>query len=100
MNNPSYSAGYYQSIKEDSVASAREVVPLIMELLAPRNVVDVGCGSGAWAAAYKQAGAAGLGVDGPDVRDGQMVIPTRGVERRDLTQPFRLHRPLYPVKCL
>ena len=77
MNNPSYSAGYYQSIKEDSVASAREVVPLIMKLLAPRNVVDVGCGSGAWAAAYKQAGAAVLGIDGPDVRIEQLLIQPR-----------------------
>src|SRR2546422_2445905 len=100
MNNPSYSAGYYQSIKEDSVASAREVVPLIMKLLAPRHVVDVGCGSGAWAAAYKQAGAAGLGVDGQDVRVEQLLIPPPEIERRDLTEPFRLHRPVRLVKCL
>ena len=100
MNNPSYSAGYYQSIKEDSVASAREVVPLIMKLLAPRNVVDVGCGSGAWAAAYKQAGAAVLGIDGPDVRIEQLLIQPREFERRDLTEPFRLDRRFDLVNCL
>ena len=100
MNNPSYSAGYYQSIKEDSVASAREVVPLIMKLLGPRHVVDVGCGSGMWAAAYKQAGAAVLGIDGHDVRIEQLLIQPQEFERRDLTQPFRLDRRFDLVNCL
>jgi cyclopropane fatty-acyl-phospholipid synthase-like methyltransferase len=41
-----YSTRYYEGLKEDSSASAREVVPLVLGLFPAKSVVDVGCGSG------------------------------------------------------
>ena len=59
-----YSSRYYEGLKEDSAASARETVPLILGLFPARSVVDVGCGSGTWARAYLDAGCDVLGIDG------------------------------------
>src|SRR5207244_978985 len=100
MSNLSYTAGYYQSIREDSAASAREVVPLIMRLFSPRGVVDVGCGPGTWAAEYKRAGAAVLGIDGYDVKTDQLLIPLQEFDRRNLAEPVRLDRRFDLVNCL
>lgn len=100
MSQLTYSAGYYRSISEDSDASAREVVPLIMQWFAPRTVVDVGCGPGTWTAAYKRAGAAVLGIDGFHVKGDQLRIDPAEFERRDLAQPLRLDRRFDLVNCL
>ena len=100
MSKLSYTAGYYQSIREDSAASAREVVPLIMRLFSPRSVVDVGCGPGTWAAEYKRAGAAVLGMDGYDVKTEQLLIPPQEFDRRNLAEPVRLDRRFDLVNCL
>ncbi len=100
MTRLSYSAGYYQSIKEDSAQSAREIAPLILKLFAPKTVVDVGCGTGTWAKAYQDAGARILAIDGLHVRDDQLVIDTGEFERHDLTQPLRLDRRFDLVNCL
>ena len=100
MTGPGYTSHYYQSIREDSAASAREIVPLIMKWFAPRTVVDVGCGSGTWAAAYKQAGAAVLGIDGFDVKTEQLLIQPQEFERRNLIEPLRLERRFDLVNCL
>ena len=100
MSDLSYTAGYYQRLKEDSAASAREVVPFIMQLFTPRSVIDVGCGSGTWAAAYKQAGAQVLGVDGYDVKTEQLVIAPQEFERRNLLEPLRIDRRFDLANCL
>ncbi len=100
MSQLSYTAGYYQSIREDSAASAREVVPLLMRLFSPRSVVDVGCGPGTWTAEYKRAGAAVLGIDGYNVKSEQLLIPAPEFERRNLTEPLRLERRFDLVNCL
>ena len=100
MSDRSYTAGYYQSILEDSAASAREVVPLCMKLFGPRTVVDVGCGSGAWAAEYTRADATVLGIDGHDVKTQQLLIPAQAFERRNLAEPLSLDRRFDLVNCL
>lgn len=95
-----YSQRYYEGLKEDSAASAREAVPVILGLLPARTVVDVGCGSGTWAKEYLAAGRDVLGVDGDVVRDDQLLIPRERFQRADLAQPLRLARTFDLVNCL
>jgi SAM-dependent methyltransferase len=95
-----YSTSYYEGLKEDSAVSAREVVPLLLELIPAKSVVDVGCGSGTWAQAYSQAGCEVLGIDGDIVHVDQLLIPADRFLRRDLAQPLRLDRRFDLVNCL
>ena len=48
-----------------SLQSARVVVPLLMDLLHPSSVIDVGCGGGSWLRAFRENGILeSLGIDG------------------------------------
>jgi 2-polyprenyl-3-methyl-5-hydroxy-6-metoxy-1,4-benzoquinol methylase len=79
-----YSSRYYEGLKEDSAGSAREAVPQILSLFPSRSVVDVGCGSGTWTAAYHDAGCEVLGIDGTYVKEEQLVFPREHFQRHDL----------------
>lgn len=95
-----YSSRYYEGLKEDSAASARAVVPLVLRLFPARSVVDVGCGAGTWTRAYLDAGCDALGIDGAVVREDQLLFPAERFERRDLAQPLSLGRRFDLVNCL
>jgi len=95
-----YSTRYYEGLKEDSLSSARAVVPLVLDLFAPKTLVDVGCGSGTWTKVYQDAGCDILGVDGAVVKLDQLLIPAEKFSRRDLMQPLRLERRFDLVNCL
>jgi len=61
---PEYDTRFYQERKEGSARSARRIVPLVMSIIEPASVIDVGCGSGEWARAFKARGVQILGIDG------------------------------------
>jgi SAM-dependent methyltransferase len=63
-----YTDTFYESVTEGSRRSAEEVVPLIMELVNPVSVIDVGCGLGTWLFVFK-----GHGVNEILVVDGEYI---------------------------
>jgi len=68
-----YNEKFYDSQSETSRSSASIVVPLIMELLNPGSVVDIGCGIGTWLSVFKQLGVENiLGIDGDYVNRGRL----------------------------
>src|SRR5262245_26387259 len=70
-----YSARYYQHLNQLARRSARLVVPLVIDLIQPTSVVDVGCGAGAWLAAFRDRGVQDvLGIDGASLGDEQLEI--------------------------
>jgi SAM-dependent methyltransferase len=88
-----YTNAYYQSLREGARRSARVVVPLVLRLLQPRKVVDVGCGQGSWLAVFREHGIEDiLGIDGDYVDRGQLEIPPERFLSWDLTRPLRLER--------
>jgi len=55
---------FYQTISK-SPARGRGDRPELVELLAPRSVADIGCGTGAWLAAFKNMTCKNIWLDGP-----------------------------------
>lgn len=72
-----YDATFFDTIRDGCQSSAAVVVPIVVDLLGPRTVLDVGCGEGWWAKAFADVGGCEvLGIDGPGgggALDGQFV---------------------------
>lgn len=101
MNLYQYGDDFYSYQQIGSLASARTVVPLLLRHLPVRSVLDVGCGAGAWLAAYLEAGVADVsGVDGSYVRPQQLMIEPSQFRAVDVSGPFRLSRTFELVQCL
>ena len=84
-----------------SLESARVVVPLVVEAVSPRSVVDVGCGIGSWLVAFQEAGVEDvLGVDGPWVDPAQLLFPQERFVVADLREPLDLGRRFDLALCL
>jgi SAM-dependent methyltransferase len=93
-----YTSDFFREISEPSRRSAQEIVPLILEMIQPRSVIDIGCGTGAWLSVFKDLGVDDVwGVDGDYVDRSLLQIPPERFIARDLTQPFTLERDFDPV---
>jgi SAM-dependent methyltransferase len=70
----------------------REVVPIIMDLVKPKNVLDVGCGTGTWLKAFEEAGVINyIGIDGNYVDSSQLNIPDGKFVAKDLSKWWSLN---------
>jgi SAM-dependent methyltransferase len=88
-----YSTNFYTHQQEGSLRSARRVLPHLLELVAPRSIVDVGCGVGTWLRAAAELGVHDLaGLDGAYVDRSMLQIPHEQFMAVDFTQPFRIER--------
>ncbi|MFN3451563.1 MAG: class I SAM-dependent methyltransferase [Sphingorhabdus sp.] len=47
-----YRSGFFQRQNTTSARSASRIVPFVTDLIAPKSVLDAGCGSGAWSKAF------------------------------------------------
>jgi 2-polyprenyl-3-methyl-5-hydroxy-6-metoxy-1,4-benzoquinol methylase len=92
MHSP-YTSAYYQALRDGARRSAQATVPPVMPLLAPRSVIDMGCGEGMWLSVFREHGVADLcGVDGDYVDHNRLEIPADCFRVRDLALPLRLER--------
>lgn len=93
MTTNAYTGGYYSAIDGASRTSAELVVPLVIDLLHPQSVVDVGCGTAAWAAAFKKCGVRRvLGIDGNYIDPSSLAISANEFLAADLTRPLAIDR--------
>jgi SAM-dependent methyltransferase len=73
--------------------SARVVVPKLIELVSPRSVVDLGCGTGAWLQVFREHGVEDvLGIDGPYIDRSRLRIPAETFVAADIGAPPALER--------
>jgi SAM-dependent methyltransferase len=87
-----YTKEFYEKVMGNSLASAREIVPLILRLIQPGRVIDVGCGRGDWLSVFSESGVGHvLGVDGDWVDRNTLFIPPECFLARDLAEPLRLN---------
>jgi SAM-dependent methyltransferase len=86
--NDTYTTAFYSAYVGDSYQSAKEVLPVIEELLHPKRIVDVGCGVGTWLRVWQELGASCIvGVDGSYVKPTDLLIDAQDFVSMDLTQP-------------
>ena len=91
----------YRAWLAGSTESADIAVPLILEAVAPRSVVDVGCGLGAWLAVFKAHGVEDVfGYDGPWVDRSQLLIAPPEFKGADLREPLAVERAFDLAICL
>lgn len=88
-----YAKNFFSGHKEGSLSSAREIVPMVMELIRPKRVIDVGCGIGAWLSVFKELGVdETLGIDGDWVDKKMLLIPREDFQSADLEKPLEIER--------
>lgn len=75
MSQTKYDDTFYAD-RSESMNSARVIVPLILDLVDVKSVVDVGCGMGEFLNIFKQHGAKEiLGIDGEWINRMKLQIP-------------------------
>ncbi len=88
-----YSKSFFTFLAPGSRGSAQVVVPLVLQFVNARSVVDVGCGVGAWLSVFRANGVEDvLGLDGDYVPREQLEIPVEQFRPADLSQPLHLER--------
>jgi SAM-dependent methyltransferase len=88
-----YSTTFFRQLEQGSHASAERVTEICMQLLSPRSVIDVGCGTGAWLAAFAARGVREIdGFDGDYVDRSLLEIPAEAFHAADLELPLSVGR--------
>ena len=81
-----YTNDFFSNQEKGSLASAEEIVPIVLNYLRPQKVVDVGCGTGAWLSVFQKNGVHEiLGIDGDYVDRKKLHIPEESFIASDLT---------------
>ena len=92
MSGP-YNRAFFDSHLEGVHGSARVIVPMLIDALHPQSVIDVGCGTGAFLAAFRETGVTDVwGVDGDYVDRALLEIPAASFDAVDLNEPFHRDR--------
>jgi SAM-dependent methyltransferase len=88
-----YTERFYERNRTGSRRSAELIVPLIIDLVRPRSVIDVGCGVGTWLSVFLGLGVEDVwGVDGNEVAPELLEMPVKRFLRADLRRPLSLPR--------
>jgi len=96
-----YDRIFYEFQQAGSRGSARQFVPLVLELLHPQSVLDVGCGLGTWLSVFRELGVADVfGVDGAHVNLASLLIERDRFRACDVATAFDLQRTFDLACCL
>lgn len=88
-----YVRGWHAAALAGARRSPDEVVPLLMDLLGPTSVADIGCGPGTWLAAFREQGVYDLlGVEGQWLDRLLLQIPAEQFLEHDLEDPLPVAR--------
>lgn len=93
MTKNLYSERYFKQFETIAYLSAKEIIPLVLELVKPKSVTDVGCGTGTWLSIFKEMGTTDLlGIDGGYLDQKMLQIPLKQFLAHDLKKPININR--------
>jgi SAM-dependent methyltransferase len=96
-----YDNAFFSFTAEVSLRSARVVVPLVVEMLQPKSVIDVGCGLGVWLQAFAENGVRSVrGIDGDYIDRSRLHINEDDFVTADLTKDFSIDAKYDLAVCL
>ena len=88
-----YDSRFYDDQQTGSLNAARAILPLVLDVFAPKSVVDIGCGVGTWLRAARELGIETLdGYDGDYVDRSRLHIPAERFHAIDLAGEVGLQR--------
>lgn len=88
-----YKKNFYKDQQKGSKQSAQEIVPLILDLIDVKSVLDVGCGTGTWLSVFKKNNVDDIrGLDGAWIDKKMLKIPNQRFSEADLRKPFNLKK--------
>jgi SAM-dependent methyltransferase len=88
-----YDRKFYRDLDTTAQTSAREIVPMILDLVKVGSVVDVGCGDGGWLSIFKANGVDDIiGIDGPWIDDDLLKIAKPQFRRSPLDELLPIER--------
>lgn len=98
---PRYDDEFFAYHEDAALASARTIVPLLLRLVQPASVVDVGCGRGAWLRVFQEHGVSVVrGFDGGHIDRSKLLIDPDRFTAVDLAAHLRLEGPYDLALCL
>ena len=84
---------YTHSSQQHNLLAPTEIVPVLISMVKPASVLDVGCGTGTWLKVFALHGIKDLtGVDGPYVDRSSLQIDSDRFIAADLRNPLSLGR--------
>lgn len=88
-----YTKEFYDFKKGWTHRSAEIITSALLEYFKPQSVIDVGCGTGTWLAAFRNQGIGDvIGVDGEYVDESMLEIPRENFLPFDLSTPLEIDR--------
>jgi SAM-dependent methyltransferase len=99
--NTTYDDEFFAWVAFTARRSARGLLPIVIDQVHPRNVLDVGCGQGGWLAVWAELGVTEyLGIDGAYINQNMLVIPRHHFRAVDLTNPWHVNQRFDLVQSL
>src|SRR5437016_4929465 len=97
-----YTASYYgKNVDAPALASALQIIPFLIEQLAPKSMLELGAGNGTWSGVALDAGIPDiLAVDGAWIRPDAVCVPSENFMFHDLSEPFSVPRKFDLALCL
>ena len=88
-----YDDRFFIARHASSRESAEEIVPLLVDMIRPRSVIDVGCAIGEWLQVFIEHGVDDVrGIDGDYVKEEALLIPPDRFESRGGPMSLQLRR--------
>lgn len=92
MTPINYQDNFHNIHFQNSLNSAKEIVPLFLSYYAPNSVLDVGCGLGSWLKVFEENKCEIFGIDGDYIRTEDLIFDEHKFKDYDLNVKFDLQK--------